>query len=151
MQMREPDSEAFIRPQRKWADMVISFYPPPEHREETGGHLNVAIVLRPTLPTHPDLSQVLEEGGNGLKLVLDRDMDLPVDRLEISGAITDAKAKQLEDLLWSYIPGEHHHLRNDDIGTITGTTGETLKSHPLALSQLLIAYHLLTAASGVVR
>jgi phosphoribulokinase len=93
----------------------------------------------------------LEEGGSGLKLVLDRDMDLPVDRLEISGAITDAKAKQLEDLLWSYIPGEHHHLRNDDIGTITGTTGETLKSHPLALSQLLIAYHLLTAASGVVK
>ncbi len=151
MLAREPDSEAFIRPQRKWADMVISFYPPPEHREETGGHLNVSIVLRPTLPTHPDLSQVLEEGGNGLRLVLDRDMDLPVDRLEISGAITDAKAKQLEDLLWSYIPGEHHHLRNDDIGTITGTTGETLKSHPLALSQLLIAYHLLTAASGVVR
>jgi phosphoribulokinase len=25
---REPDSEAFIRPQRQWADVVVSFYPP---------------------------------------------------------------------------------------------------------------------------
>ncbi|MEO5573432.1 MAG: phosphoribulokinase [Gammaproteobacteria bacterium] len=151
MLAREADSDAFIRPQRKWADMVICFYPPPEHQEETGGHLNASLVLRPTLPSHPDLSEVLEEGGldgDGLKLVLDRDMDLPVDRLEISGAISDRKAKRLEDLLWSYIPGEHHHLRHEGIGTITGTTGETLKSHPLALTQLLVAYHLLKAASG---
>ena len=151
MQSREADSEAFIRPQRKWADMVICFYPPPEHQEETGGHLNASLILRPTLPSHPDLSEVLEEGGNegnGLRLVLDRDMDLPVDRLEIAGSISDQKAKRLEDLLWSYIPGEHHHLRREGIGTITGTTGETLKSHPLALTQLLVAYHLLKAASG---
>ncbi|MEO7557943.1 MAG: phosphoribulokinase [Gammaproteobacteria bacterium] len=151
MQSREADSEAFIRPQRKWADMVICFYPPPEHQEETGGHLNASLILRPTLPSHPDLSEVLEEGGNegnGLHLVLDRDMDLPVDRLEIAGSISDQKAKRLEDLLWSYIPGEHHHLRREGIGTITGTTGEILKSHPLALTQLLVAYHLLKAASG---
>lgn len=151
MQSREADSEAFIRPQRKWADMVICFYPPPERQEETGGHLNASLILRPTLPSHPDLSEVLEEGGNegnGLHLVLDRDMDLPVDRLEIAGSISDQKAKRLEDLLWSYIPGEHHHLRREGIGTITGTTGEILKSHPLALTQLLVAYHLLKAASG---
>ncbi len=151
MLARETDSDAFIRPQRKWADMVICFYPPPEHQEETGGHLNASLVMRPTLPSHPDLSEVLQEGGmdgDGLKLVLDRDMDLPVDRLDISGAISDRKAKRLEDLLWSYIPGEHHHLRHEGIGTITGTTGETLKSHPLALTQLLVAYHLLKAASG---
>lgn len=149
MQMREPDSEAFIRPQRKWADMVVCFYPPADRKEETGSHLNVSLVLRPTLP-HPDLSEVLEQGAgkHGISLILDRDMGLPVDRLEIDGGISDKKAKQLEDLLWKYIPGEHHHLRNDDIGAITGTTGEKLKSHPLALTQLLVAYHLLKAASG---
>lgn len=151
MKMREADSEAFIRPQRKWADMVICFYPPPEHKEETGGHLNASLVMRPTLHPPADLSRILEEGqdgGDGIHMVLDRDMDLPVDRLDISGSISDAKTRRLEDLLWSYIPGEHHHLRHDGIGTITGTTGETIKSNPLALSQLLIAYHLLMAASG---
>lgn len=148
MKLREPDSEAFIRPQRKWADMVVCFWPPADRREETGSHLNVSLVLRPTLP-HPDLSEVLEHGsGNGIHLDLDRDMGLPVDRLEIDGTISDDKAKQLEDLLWKHIPGEHHHLRHEGIGEIMGTTGERLKSHPLALTQLLVAYHLLKAASG---
>ncbi|MHB1565667.1 MAG: phosphoribulokinase [Acidiferrobacter sp.] len=148
MKMREPDSEAFIRPQRKWADMVVCFWPPADRKEETGSHLNVSLVLRPTLP-HPDLSEVLEHGsGNGIHLDLDRDMGLPVDRLEIDGTISDDKAKQLEDLLWKHIPGEHHHLRHEGIGEIMGTTGERLKSHPLALTQLLVAYHLLKAASG---
>ena len=149
MQAREPDSEAFIRPQRKWSDMVVCFRPPANNKQETGAHLDVSLILRPTLP-HPDLTEVLEHGGgeNGLRLDLDRDMNLPVDRLEIDGAISDNRAKQLEDLLWKYIPGEHHHLRHDGIGEITGTTGEKLKSHPLALTQLLVAYHLLKAASG---
>lgn len=149
MQAREPDSEAFIRPQRKWADMVVCFYPPENNKQETGSHLNASLILRPTLP-HPDLSEVLEHGAgkDGIQLVLDRDMGLPVDRLEIAGNISDKKAKQLEDLLWKYTPGEHHHLRHEEIGAITGTTGESLKSHPLALTQLLVAYHLLKAASG---
>lgn len=147
MKLREPDSEAFIRPQRKWADMVICFWPPETDKEETGSHLNASLVLRPTLP-HPDLSDVLEQGGNGIHMELDRDMGLPVDRLEIDGNISDEKAKCLEDLLWRHIPGEHHHLRHDGIGDITGTTGEKLRSHPLALTQLLVAYHLLKAASG---
>ncbi len=148
MKLREPDSDAFIRPQRKWADMVICFWPPETDKEETGSHLNASLVLRPTLP-HPDLSDVLEQGGgNGVHMELDRDMGLPVDRLEIDGKISDGKAKRLEDLLWKHIPGEHHHLRHDGIGEITGTTGEKLKSHPLALTQLLVAYHLLKAASG---
>ena len=127
--------------------MVVCFWPPETDKEETGSHLNASLVLRPTLP-HPDLSDVLEQGGNGIHMELDRDMGLPVDRLEIDGNISDEKAKCLEDLLWRHIPGEHHHLRHDGIGDITGTTGEKLRSHPLALTQLLVAYHLLKAASG---
>ena len=147
MKLREPDSEAFIRPQRKWADMVICFWPPETDKKETGSHLNASLVLRPTLP-HPDLSDVLKQGGNGIHMELDRDMGLPVDRLEIDGSISDEKAKRLEDLLWRLIPGEHHHLRHESLGDITGTTGEKLRSHPLALTQLLVAYHLLKASSG---
>ena len=33
LRKREPDSEAFIRPQRKWADVIVSFYPPDAESE----------------------------------------------------------------------------------------------------------------------
>jgi len=59
-QKREPDSEQFIRPQREWADVVVSFYPPTETSGESNGHLNVRLVLRPTIP-HPDIIQILNQ------------------------------------------------------------------------------------------
>jgi phosphoribulokinase len=34
---------------------------------------------------------------------------------------------------------------NPELGKVTGTTGETLQSYPLAITQLLIAYHMLKA------
>ncbi|MBD2120506.1 hypothetical protein [Trichocoleus sp. FACHB-262] len=37
---------------------------------------------------------------------------------------------------------------NPELGKIAGTTGEMLQSNPLALTQLLIAYHMLVAAQG---
>ncbi|MHC5830532.1 MAG: phosphoribulokinase, partial [Nostoc sp.] len=56
LEKREPDSAQFIRPQRQWSDIVISFYPPVGDDDETNGHLNVRLVLRPTIP-HPDFTQ----------------------------------------------------------------------------------------------
>jgi phosphoribulokinase len=53
---REPDSRDFIRPQRKHADIVVQFYPPPGVRSKMPAPtLNVRLTLRPTIP-HPDLS-----------------------------------------------------------------------------------------------
>ena len=34
---------------------------------------------------------------------------------------------------------------NPELGKVAGTTGETLQSYPLALTQLLITYHMLKA------
>lgn len=34
---------------------------------------------------------------------------------------------------------------NPDLGKLTGTTGELIQSNPLALTQLLITYHMLKA------
>src|SRR6266436_4690113 len=52
---REPDSEAFIRPQRHHADVVVAFQPgTPENQE----HLDCKLTLRDTLP-HPDLTDVV--------------------------------------------------------------------------------------------
>ena len=48
LEKRKNDSANFIRPQRTFADIVVQFYPPEGHSEETGPNLNVRHTLRPT-------------------------------------------------------------------------------------------------------
>jgi phosphoribulokinase len=152
LEQREPDSEAFIRPQRQWADVVVTFYPPDNGTEPSEVILNVRLVLRPTIP-HPDFTDILSPRGGHLgtaiRLGLDRDMGRPVDVLEIDGHATSEQVKELERVLCSEVPylGQFCSLEgNDEIGKLTGTTGETLQSYPLALTQILITYHMLKAA-----
>ncbi len=144
---RRADSVEFIEPQRTFADIVVQFYPPQGHSEETGAHLNVRHTLRPTLP-HPDLTPVLDAGAkSGLRLDLKRDTDgKPVDVFEIPGNLDDRRAKAMEDLLWNLIP-EAQHLR-ENVGKFTDEGNRQAMSHPLALSQLLITYHMVKAALG---
>lgn len=151
LRKREPDSEAFIRPQRQWADVIVSFCPSDEASEQSDLLLNVRLVLRPTIP-HPDLSRMFKPDGNQLgsaiRLELERDMGKPVDVLEIDGHATSEQVKQLERMLCNEVPhlGQFCSLEgNQDLGKLTGTTGETLQSYPLALTQLLITYHMLKA------
>jgi phosphoribulokinase len=148
LQDRAADSPAFIHPQRTFADIVINFYPPIEDLEETGAHLNVRHILRPTLP-HPDLTPILDSGArNGIHLELARDRDgKPVDVLEIAGKIDENASRRVEELLWDLIP-EASHLR-DEVGTFADRANRDVKSHPLALTQLLIGYHMVKAALGV--
>jgi phosphoribulokinase len=145
LEKRKADSPAFISPQRVFADMVVTFFPPPEDREESGGNLHVRHYLRPTLP-HPDLSDFADQ-DEGVTLELIRGPDgKPVDMLTI-GDITDERATKLEEYLWGLIP-EASHLR-DNVGAFTDMDNQPARSHPLALSQLLITYHMVKAALGV--
>lgn len=151
LRKREPDSEAFIRPQRQWADVIVTFYPSGEE-SQNDLLLNVRLVLRPTIP-HPDLARILDTDGNhfgsAIRLGLERDMGKPVDILSIDGHATADQVKELERLFCHEVPylGQFCSLQgNEDIGKVTGTTGETLQSYPLALTQLLITYHMLKAA-----
>ncbi len=153
LRKRESDSEEFIRPQRKWSDIVVSFYPPDDREEHSDLLLNVRLVLRPTIP-HPEFTGILNPSkshlSSAIRLELDRDMGKPVDVLEIDGHATSEQVKELERLLCNEIPylGQFCSLEgNQDIGKVTGTTGETLQSYPLALTQLLITYHMLKAAN----
>ncbi|MFP4102096.1 phosphoribulokinase [Coleofasciculus sp.] len=153
LRKREMDSEEFIRPQRKWSDIVVSFYPPDELSDEQRDlMLNVRLVLRPTIP-HPDFTRLLSPSkshlSTAIRLELDRDMGKPVDVLEVDGHATEEQVRELERILCSEIPylGKYCTLEGDpNIGKVTGTTGETLQSYPLALTQLLITYHMLKAA-----
>ena len=144
---RDNDRIDYVQPQRTFADMVVSFYPPDDRADETGAHLNVRHTLRPTLP-HPDLSPILEAGAKkGLRLELARDIDgKPVDVLEIAGNIDNERANAMENLLWNLIP-EAQHLRQS-VGTFTDEENNRILSHPLALSQLMITYHVVKAALG---
>jgi len=153
LRKRENDSEEFIRPQRKWSDIVVSFYPPDEKSEESDLLLNVRLVLRPTIP-HPDFTIILNPSrshlSSAIRLELDRDMGKPVDVLEIDGHATSEQVKELERMMCNEIPylGQFCSLEgNQDIGKVIGTTGEILQSYPLALTQLLITYHMLKAAN----
>ena len=152
LRKREPDSEAFIRPQRQWSDVIVSFQPPDQEEEDSNDLLlDVKLVLRPTLP-HPDFTHILDDTGNDLgdaiRLILDRDMGKPVDVLRVDGHATEAQVQQLERILCNEVPylGQFCSLEgNKDVGKLVGTTGETLQSYPLALTQLLITYHMLKA------
>ncbi len=151
LEKREPDSDAYIRPQRRWADLIVSFYPPRDQVEETNSHLNVRLVLRPTIP-HPDFTQVLAQSSSNVKpairLGLDRDMNKPVDVLEVDGHANNEQVRELEKVICDESPNLLSFCSregNSEMGTLIGTTGETLQSHPLALTQLLIAYHMLKA------
>lgn len=144
---RHADRKEFVLPQRTFADIVVTFYAPEERAEETGAHLNVRHTLRPTLP-HPDLSPLLKAGAKkGLRLKLARDIDgKPVDVLEIAGNVNNERASAMGNLLWNLIP-EAQHLRQN-VGTFTDESNNQILSHPLALSQLMITYHVVKAALG---
>ncbi|WP_218082761.1 phosphoribulokinase [Anthocerotibacter panamensis] len=155
LQKRETDSEQYIRPQRRWADLVVSFYPPTHLTAEESNPtlnptLNVRLVLRPTIP-HPELLIALLDGSDAqsaVRLGLDRDMGKPVDVLEVDGHATREQFRQLQGLLCDDMPQFWDACRNPEIGKVAGTTGEVLQSYPLAISQLLITYHMLKAAKG---
>lgn len=151
LKKREPDSEQFIRPQREWSDIVVSFYPQSDNEEEANGHLNVRLVLRPTIP-HPEFTQIINSGnGNfesAIRLGLDRDMGKPVDVLEVDGHATLEQVNKLEQIICSdmpYLESVCDRESNPELGKVAGTTGEIIQSYPLALTQLLITYHMLKA------
>ncbi|MDY6784088.1 MAG: phosphoribulokinase [Cyanobacteriota bacterium] len=153
LEKREHDSEQFIRPQRQWADVIVTFYPSVDGSDESNEHLNVRLVLRPTLP-HPDILHLFESNlfgpDSAVRLELERDMGKPVDVLEIDGNATVDQVRELEKILCSEVPSlESCRVdRNVEIGKLIGTTGEIIQSYPLALTQLLIAYHMLKASSS---
>ncbi len=148
---REPDSEAYIRPQRQWSDIVVSFYPPNNEIDENNGHLNVRLVLRPSIP-HPDFTKIIHAGHSdsqsAIRLGLDRDMGKPVDVLEVDGHATLEQVNKIEQIMCAdmpYLKNVCDREINPELGRIAGTTGETLQSYPLALTQLIITYHMLKA------
>src|SRR6266571_4963418 len=147
LERREPDSAAFIRPQRRGADIVVRFQPP--EGEVDSAHLSMRMVLRPTI-SHQDLVEVAEEamaaGCRSIGLSLGRDEGMPVDLLTVAADISPEETSRVESLLWKRMDFDHH-LERDDIGLFV-EGNRRRHSDPLAIAQLFIAYHLLNEAAG---
>src|SRR5712691_10776159 len=86
---REPDSEAFIRPQRHHADLVVSFQPSENADQE---HLDARLTLRDSL-THPDLSGVVADCANDGLILTERP---GAQELYVPGQLPAQRAAQLE-------------------------------------------------------
>lgn len=157
MERREPDSAAFIRPQRRYADIVVQFYPPEGvSPAEAGSNLNVRLILRPTIP-HPDLTTLpflaldqRTQNGQRTRLRLDRDGGQPVDVLEIDADVPTREARELESYIWAHLPVDAPKPHPETIGWFACGT-EVCHSHPLALTQVLVAYHMLYAVTEASR
>jgi phosphoribulokinase len=137
---REPDAAAFIRPQRHYADLLVAFSGP--DAEHDLSHLDAELTLRDGLP-HPDLTAFVQSLDDGLRL-LERDGE-PV--LQIPGRIDPEHAAEIEEAIWARMHFATH-LRSRRLGEFTIGT-ELMRSDSLALVQLLILYHLVTARAAI--
>jgi phosphoribulokinase len=138
---RERDSEAYIRPQRHYADIVVSFMP---GQSPDPGQLDAHLFLRGSLP-HPDLTGVVGEGADADDLTL---TEHPGEQeLKIPGTISAGRAVKLEEAIWDRMQFASH-LRTQRLGEFT--IGSDLhRSEALGLTQLLLLYHLVTARAVI--
>jgi len=135
---REPDSERWIRPQRHRADIVVSFQPRGDDDQE---HLDCRLTLCDTLP-HPDLTGVVEEGGEiGFA---ERSSGV---ELYVPGQLPPSRASAIEEAIWEKMHFARH-LREERLGEFTIGT-DLHRSDSLAVVQLLILYHMVMARAVV--
>jgi len=147
---REPDSAAFIRPQRQWADMAIRFAPVAGRSTLSDGalpggdgtSLSAEITLRPTIG-HPDLCHVLTDDDRRtvhLKLIRDSD-GRPVDALHVHGHAPREDSRIVEKAIWEQLSFDHGTVLPDMLGQYA--PGK--RNEALAIAQLLLLWHLLEA------
>ncbi|HEY5316502.1 MAG TPA: hypothetical protein VIJ20_00875, partial [Solirubrobacteraceae bacterium] len=104
--------------------------------------LDAELQLRDTLP-HPDLTQVIGDGERGITMT-EQDSEVVVN---IAGDIDSEQAHEIEEMVWEKLHFASH-LRSERLGQFT--VGNDLeRSESLALVQLLILYHLVTAKAAV--
>jgi phosphoribulokinase len=146
LKKREPESEEFIRPQRAYADIVVRFAPIEERGETADDPLSATLLLRPTID-HPALHEILgEETEQAMHLKLTRDDDgKPVDAVHIHSYADRDITKKVEEAIWDELgvdaplPEALGRLDPDD----------DARDEPLALTQLVLLYHLIQAKEGV--
>lgn len=150
MAIRRRDSRLYIQPQKQFADIIVRFsrgslY----YRTRDLAHLDARLFEAKHAPKI-DLSDVLDISQNGarpaLRFIEEEHAGARRDVLEIDGSITHQKACELEDCIWAHMQ-EASHLRPDRLSLLgrfyVGNVQR--QSDPLALTQLIILYHVMSA------
>ena len=134
---REEDAALYIRPQQRHADIVIAFMPGDRGDQD---HLDAHVTLRPGL-VHPDLSPFVEH--NGITLTA-RASEM---HLSVPGIISPQRGAEIEEAVWDHMHFASH-LRTERLGEFSVGT-ELHRSESLAIVQVLVLYHLVTARAAV--
>jgi len=139
---REPESEAFIRPQRAHADIVVRFGPVEGRDDPPGTPLSAQLLLRPTIP-HPDIAaQLGDDVLRAVHVTLVRDADgRPVDALHVHGHVPREESRLVEKAIWNGLQ------RDEPLPDGLGELEPGVRSEPVALTQLLLLAHLLAAVT----
>ncbi|MDD7969119.1 phosphoribulokinase [Actinomycetospora lemnae] len=141
LERREPESEAYIRPQRANADLVVRFAPIESRDDPPDTPLSATMMMRPTID-HPDLTEALQPGlSRAMHLKLERDPDgRPVESLHVHGYVPREESLAVEKAIWTSLGAP-----DTETPECLGRLGDG-RSEPLAIAQLLLLYHLTEAA-----
>jgi phosphoribulokinase len=140
LEKREPESAQFIRPQRAHADIVVRFAPIEQRGETAKDPLSAYLLLRPTI-SHPDLSTILgDDVRQAMHLKLRRDDDgKPVDSVHIHSYADREETRKVEEAIWDELGVE------ESVPESLGRIDSDTRDEPLALTQLILLYHLIQA------
>lgn len=147
---RRRDSYLYIQPQKRFADIILRFSRSSLYYETRNlAHLDVRII-QPEHAPQIDLSDVIEASANGvhpaLRLFREEYNHRPCSVLEIDAGLSHEKACELEDCIWAHM-AEDSDLRPDRLDQLgLFYVGNNLRqSDPLALTQLIVLYHVVSA------
>ena len=102
------------------------------------------LTLRDGLP-HPDLSVMLDEDGrDGITL----EQRAAERCLTIPGNVDRDRGDEIEEAIWEKMHFARH-MRTERLGVFSVGTDEGHRSESLAITQVLILYHLVTAKASV--
>ena len=144
LEKREPESAEFIRPQRAHADIVVRFAPIEERGETPEDPLSAYLILRPTI-SHPDLATILsDDTREAMHLKLRRDADgKPVDSVHIHSYADRKDTQKVEQAIWGELGIDV------PVPESLGMIDSDSRDEPLALTQLILLYHLIQARQSV--
>jgi phosphoribulokinase len=135
---READAEAFVRPQRHRADIVVSFKP----NEDSPDDLDASVMLRSGM-THCDLMPIVGETPGGIALEEQRGHRT----LLIPGTISAESSAAAQNAIWECMQFASH-LRTERLGEYT-VGADLHRSESLAIVQLIVLFHLVIARAAL--